>query len=164
MKVRNLVHFVAVVAMALGFGEAFAQRIENNVPAGIQLSKDLGRVNPSTAINVTVHLKLNDKAAFNKAVDALYDRNSPTYHHWMNNNDLRKYAPSETQTEIVRQELEKHGLTILSTDALGFTIRAQGPAANVENAFNTELHNFDYNGRIYRANIRNARLAGEAGD
>ena len=165
LRVRNLVHLVAIVAtVVLGFVGAYAQPIENNVPAGIQISKDLGRADASTAINITVHLKLNDKTAFDRAVDALYDRNSPTYHHWMSNDDLRQYAPSKAQTEIVRQELEKHGLTILSTDALGFTIRARGSVANMETAFQTELHNFSSNGRVYRANIRNAQLTGEAGN
>ncbi len=164
MKAKNVIRLIAIAAVVLGFAEAYAQRIEKNVPAGIQISKDLGRVDPSTAINITVHLKLNDKAAFDKAVDALYDRNSPTYHHWMTNDDLRQYAPSKAQTEVVRQELQKHGLTILSTDAIGFTIRAHGSVANVESAFQTELHNFNYNGRTYRANIRNARLTSEAGN
>jgi subtilase family serine protease len=165
VRVRNLVHLVAIVAtVVLGFVGAYAQPIENNVPAGIQISKDLGRVDASTPINITVHLKLNDKAAFDKAVDALYDRNSPTYHHWMSNDDLKQYAPSKAQTDVVRQELQKHGLTILSTDALGFTVRARGSVANMESAFQTELHNFNYNGRVYRANIQNARLTGEAGN
>lgn len=163
--VKNFVRFMTIgVVIVLGFAEAYAQRIESNVPAGGRLSKDLGRVDASAAINLTVHLKLNDKAAFDQAVDALYDRTSPTFHHWMTNDDLKRYAPSPAQTEIVRQELEKHGLTILSADSLGFTIRARGTAANVESAFNTELHNLSYQGRNYRANVRNARLTGGAGD
>jgi subtilase family serine protease len=165
VKAKNLVRFVAIAAViVLGSLVAYAQPIENNVPAGIQMSKDLGRVDASTAINITVHLKLNDKAAFDKAVDALYDRNSPTYHHWMTNDDLRQYAPSKAQAEIVRQELQKHGLTILSTDDIGFTIRAHGSVADVESAFQTELHNFAHDGKVYRANVRNARLTGEAGN
>jgi subtilase family serine protease len=160
---QNMLCF-AVAIIALGSTQAHAQRLEQNVPAGIQFAKDLGRVDGSTAVNVTVHLKLNDKTAFDQAVDALYDRNSPTYHHWMTNDDLRQYAPSKTQAEVVRQELEKHGLTILATDSLGFTIRARGTIANVESAFQTELHNFSNHGTTYRANVRNARLTGAAGD
>jgi len=34
----------------------------------------------------------------------------------------------------------------------------------VESAFHTEVHNFAYNGRVFRANVKNARLDGEAGD
>jgi subtilase family serine protease len=152
------------VLFVLGGFSAYAQQEENNVPRGIQLAKDLGLADASAEIDITVHLKLNDKAAFDKAVDALYDPASPTFHKWMSDADLRMYAPAEKQRQIVRQELEKHGLTVLSTDKFGFTIRARGTMANVESAFNTEIHQFEYNGSTYRANVRNARLTGEAGE
>jgi subtilase family serine protease len=158
--------FIALlsVLLALGCVSAQAQQAKSNVPAGIRISKDLGRVDGSTEINITVHLKLNDKAGFDKAVDALYDAASPTYHKWMSNADIAKYAPADSQREAVRHELENHGLTILSTDSFGFTIRAHGTIANVESAFNTEIHKFEYKGRTFRANIRDARLSGVAGD
>jgi subtilase family serine protease len=166
MTLQSVFRRVALltVLFAVGGLSAYAQRAESNVPAGIRISKDLGRANPSAEINITVHLKLNDKAAFDKAVDALYDPASPTFHQWMTNDDLRKYAPAEVERESVRQELQKHGLTILSTDAFGFSIRAHGTIASVESAFNTEIHQFQYKGRVFRANIRDARLNGEPGD
>ena len=155
---------VLAVLFAAACLSAHAQRAESNVPAGIRISKDLGRADASAEINITVHLKLNDKAGFDKAVDALYDPASPTFHQWMTNADLQKYAPPQGQRESVRQELEKHGLTILSTDAFGFSLRAHGAIASVESAFNTEIHQFEYHGRVFRANVRNARLNGAAGD
>lgn len=150
--------------LAGGSISAYAQPAETNVSAGTMISKDLGRADLSTAINITIHLKLSDKAAFDRAVDALYDPASPTFHKWMTNGDLRKYAPTEEQRQAVRDELQKHGLTVLSTDANGFTIRARGPIASVENAFNTEIHQFEHEGKVFRANVRNARLNGAAGD
>lgn len=147
--------------LAVGTPSARAQRAAN-VPTSIQLSHDLGLSDTSQEINITVHLKLDD--AFDQALDALYDPASPSFHHWMSNADLMKYAPSEQKREAVRQELENHGLTIISTDPIGFTIRAHGTIANVAGAFNTELHDFNYNGKTYRANIRDASLSGEAGN
>jgi subtilase family serine protease len=152
-----------IVMFALGCILAQAQPAPSNVPAGIRISKDLGRADASTEINITVHLKLDDKAGFDKAVDALYDPASPTYHQWMTNADIANYGPAQSQRDAVRQELESHGLAIVSTDGFGFSIRAHGPIANVESAFNTEIHNFEYNGQTFRANIRNARLSGAAG-
>jgi len=155
----------SVIALfALGGCLTFAQVAATNVPAGLQFSKDLGRARASTQINITVHLQLNNRAAFDKAVDALYDKASPTFHKWMTNSDLKKYAPTEDQRQAVRQELQNHGLAILSTDPAGFTIRARGSIANVESAFNTEIHQFQHNGRLFRANVKNARLSGEAGN
>ena len=156
--------FLFLIALfTVGGGLTSAQASSSNVPPGIRISKDLGRVNGSTEINITVYLQLTDKAAFDKAVDALYDPTSPTYHQWMSNADLQKYAPAKEQRQIVLQELEKNGLTILSTDTIGFTVRAHGTIANVEKAFNTEIHQFQYNGKLFRANVRDARLSGEAG-
>src|SRR5271156_722922 len=156
---------ITVIALlAVGGSSAYARVAATNVPAGIQVSQDLGLADPSREINITVHLKLNDKASFDKAVDALYDPASPTFHKWMTNADLKKYAPTENQRQAVRKELESHGLTILSTDPIGFTIRAHGTIGNVESAFNTEIHQFQHNGKLFRANVRNAQLSGEAGN
>ena len=161
---RELSIALLIALLAVGGSSAYAQRAETNVPAGIQLSKDLGLADPSAEVNITVYLKLRDKAAFDKAVDALYDPASPTFHKWMTNGDLKLYAPTEHQRQAVREELQKHGLTILATDAIGFTIRAHGTIANVESAFHTELHQFQHDGRVFRANVKNAQLSGEAGN
>jgi subtilase family serine protease len=167
MKLQRLVRGLSIAAvislLATAGSSAYARAAASNVSPGIQLSRDLGLADPAKEINITVHLKLNDKAAFDKAVDALQDKASPTYHKWMTSDDLKKYAPTEAQRQAVRTELERNGLRILSTDAIGFTIRAHGTIANVERAFNTEIHQFDHNGRAFRANVRNAQLAGEAG-
>jgi subtilase family serine protease len=165
-KISSIPLLIALLIppLAVAGSSAYAQTVATDVPAGIHLSKDLGRVDPSTEINITVHLNLSDKAAFDNAVDALYDPASPTFHKWMTNADLKKYAPTEAQRSSVRQELEAHGLKILSTDRLGFMIRAHGTIANVESAFNTEIHQFEHNGLTFRANVRDIRLTGEAGN
>ncbi len=141
---------------------AVAQRTADNVPEGIRQASDLGRVASTQEINITVQLQLQNKAAFDKAVDALYDHASPTFHHWLTEQDLKKYAPAKEQSDAVRKELESHNLEILSAD--GFSIRARGTTANVESAFNTELHEFQRNGKVFRANVVSARLSGAAGD
>jgi len=159
---RGLSIATVISLLATGGSSAFARVEASNVSPGIQLSKDLGLADAAKEINITVHMKLNDKAAFDKAVDALQDRTSPAYHKWMTPADLRKYATSEAQRQAVRNALESHGLTILAADPTGFTIRAHGTIANVEAAFNTEIHQFDHNGKLCRANVRNAQLDGEA--
>jgi subtilase family serine protease len=143
---------------------AVAQRVANNVPDGIRQASDLGPIDSAKEINITVHLKLRNQAAFDKVVDALYDPASPTFHKWLTDEDLKKYAPAKEEFNAVRKELENHGLTILSTDENGFSIRARGTAGNVESAFNTPIHEFERNGKVFRANVENARLSGAAGD
>jgi subtilase family serine protease len=143
---------------------SLAQSVANNVPAGVRQASDLGRANAAEPMTVTVHLQLQNKAAFDKEVEALYDPASPTYHKWLTDEDLKKYAPAKAQSEAVRKELESHGLEILSADESGFSIRARGTTGNVESAFNTQIHQFQMNGKAFRAHVVNARLSGPAGD
>jgi subtilase family serine protease len=159
---KSLMFILLVAILAAGSVPVSAQRSTSNVPASVNFSKDLGPSDPTEEINITVHFQLPNRIAFDKAVDALYDRKSPTYHHWMTNSDLRKFAPTEAQRQIVRDELEKNGLTILANDKIGFMVRAHGTIGNLERAFNTEIHDFEYKGKTFRANVRNAQLSGEA--
>ncbi len=160
--------FGAVAATALisfaTISSVPAQTAEDNTSPGIRHSVDLGPANPSTEINITVHLKSANEEQFDKAIEALYDPKSATYHKWMTDAELKSYGATGVQIEAVRKELEKQGLTILSTDANGFTIRARGTTANVAHAFNTEIHEYQHQGKTFRANISNAKLSGEAGN
>lgn len=167
MKLPGYMSVVArslAVLLAAGSCSAHAQVAGTNIPASTTVARDLGRADLSEEINVTVYLNGNNAAAFDRAVEALYDPASPTYHAWMNNDELKKYAATEAQQEAVAQELLNNGLRVVSRDPLGFSIRARGTTANVEKAFNTELHNFQHNGKVFRANVKTARLNSPAGD
>jgi subtilase family serine protease len=168
MMLKKISTFAAVflfMYMALlSAPAAVAQRVANNIPGGIHQGSDLGRIDPAKQVNITVHLQLQNQAAFDKLVDALYDPESPTFHKWLTDEELKKYAPAKEQSDTVRKELESHGLTILSTDENGLSIRARGAAGSVESAFNTKIHEFQRDGRVFRANVENARLSGAAGD
>jgi subtilase family serine protease len=162
----SLLAFLLLNGALLTAPTAVAQRVAkaNSVPDGTRQARDLGPIDPASQINITVHLKLQNQDAFDKAVDALYDPASPTFHHWLTDEQLQKYAPSQEQIKAVRQELENHGLTILSTDKNGFSIRAHGTAGNVASAFNTHIHQFQSNGKVFRANVETPRLSGAVGD
>ena len=185
MTLQQSLRAVAVtllIAIFAGGGSSAYAQVASNVPAGIQLSKDLGLADPAAEINITVHLKLNDKAAFDKAVNALYDHASPTFHKWMTNADLKKYAPTQAQQQIVRQEMNAIGgqemyLPALNPaevwqesgrwDVMGdnlFRLKDRfGRALCLAMTFHTEIHQFQHNGRSFRANVKNAQLSGEAG-
>jgi subtilase family serine protease len=98
--VRIVKTLICVVASSVMFTAlsiapaAFAQRTANNVLDGIRQANDLGLVDFGKEINITVHLKLQNEAAFDKVVDALYDPASPTFHKWLTEEDLKKYEPT----------------------------------------------------------------------
>jgi subtilase family serine protease len=127
-------------------------------------ANDHGPLAASKQISVNVHLTRTNEAGFKSAVDAIYEPGSPTYHHWMTDADLKQYEPSPDKIEAVTKELASHGLTVVPADKHGFMLHATGTAAAVEEAFGTQLHEFDVNGKTFRAPVTSARLTGAAGD
>ncbi len=159
---RAAVSFACLLSFTMaGQVPAFAKVLA--VSPAIQKASDLGAVDPGQPIKLTVYLTMHNQAAFDDAVDKLYDPQSPTYHKWMSDEDIAKYAPTPAELKIVQQELEKNGLSVLSIDSDGLSIRVQGPAANVEKAFQTQLHSFSLNGKTFRAPVQEAQLTGAAG-
>lgn len=137
---------------------------EHNVSHGIQIAADQGRVAVNKEQTLTVFLKLHNQAAYDKAVDDMYRPGSPTFHKFFTDEDFAKYAPTDAEMGTVKKELEQHGLKVVSTDTQNFSVRVRGTTDLVERAFQTELHTFGYNGRVFQAHVRDARLTGSAGD
>jgi subtilase family serine protease len=166
MSYRNLTAKAAVAALALLALSPFAAFAlpTRNVPEGLALATDQGRVAPGQEMNLTVVLTLHDRAGFDKAVEALYDPASPTFHQWFTGAEFEKFAPTVKEYEEVKNELIKQGFKVLFSDPLRISIRVHGTAAIVENAFQTQLHSFTYQGRTFQAHTRNAQLTGAAGE
>jgi subtilase family serine protease len=133
-------------------------------PKIIESSSDLGLAQPSEISTITVHLKMHNEDAFDKALEALYTPGSSSYHQWMKQDDLARYVPTADEIETVKAELTSHGLSIVSVGSDKLSIRALGSIANMENAFQTQIHEFKRDGTIFHANITPAKLTGSAGD
>jgi subtilase family serine protease len=132
-------------------------------PQVANVSSDHGPLQPSQPLTFTVHLKLRNQAGFDKVVQDLYTPGSPAYHQWLSNEDIAKYGPSSADVETVTKELKSHGLSVLSVSPDNLSIRARGPASSVENAFHTQIHEFERQGRVFHANVTPAQLEGPAG-
>jgi subtilase family serine protease len=153
----------ALSLLALTSLSAFALPA-HNVANGLASSADKGRVSASTELNLTVVLKLHNRAEFDARVAKLYDPTSSTYRKWLTDKDIAQYAPTEAEFQTVKSELLKHGFEVLSADPQRLTLRVHGTVANAEEAFQTELHTFANNGKTFRSHVSDAKLAGEAAE
>jgi len=133
----------------------------NDVPKIVSIGADRGPVATDREQNLTVVLKVPDRAAFDQAVESLYDPASPNYHRWLTDADLENYAPTASDFASVKNELAAQGFTVLSSDPHRFSLRVRGTVGTIQKAFQTELHSFEYGGRIYQAHIAQAQLPGE---
>ncbi len=161
LKYRKILGLAtAMLLVTANAGLAFPQRNAASARAAV---RDLGPADGARPISVTVHLKLPNQALFSKTVDALYDRHSPTFHHWLTDAQLRQFGPTAAALAAVRAELERNGLSITSVAADGFSIQARGTIAAIERTFHTDIHRFARNGKSFLANTRPPTLSGAAG-
>lgn len=154
---------LAIASVVLAVPGMQAQQKAIEVPGITRISSDHGPVAPQQQANVTVHLKMHNEDAFDKAVDALYTPGSATYHHWMTDGDIAAFAPTAAEVATVKKELQSHGLDVVSVSADSLSVRARGSMSSMESAFQTQIHNFERGGQTFHANVTPAKLAGAAG-
>lgn len=164
---RTRISTLSLAAVALlssgSTANAFAAQ-NTNVARAVQLATDRGRVSSSKAINLTINLKLHNQAEYDKAVEALYDPTSATFHHWFTEADFEKYAPTEEEFNSVKHELLNAGFTVTDSDSHRYSIRVHGSVANAESAFQTEIHSLVIKKTAFEANTTSAKLNGTAGE
>jgi len=142
------------------------------VPAFSQSARDsralpnaqiLGAEDQSKEIAVTFWLSQHDKARFDEMVRQMYDRNSPSYHHWLTIKDYQaRFAPSAADVAVVQKYLAEHNLKVVYTDKLNHAVSARGSVADVERATGVQLNRVLINGEEHRLPNAEPKIAGAA--
>jgi subtilase family serine protease len=95
-----------------------------------------------------------DEQALKEHIDSLHDPASPDYHRWMTASEFgAAWGAAGADRAAVAQWLESHGFTVNSVAPGGMTIDFSGTAAQVLEAFHTEIHYLNVNGVRHVANM-----------
>jgi len=114
-------------------------------------------VAPGQAVHVAVTLRLRDQAA----LDALTRRlvsGDPEARPLARDEFLARFAPTAAEAQAVAAHLRRAGFTNLRIAPNRLVVSADGTAATVRAAFDTELRHVDANGRAAFANAGDARV------
>ena len=156
---------LALTASTLASAQAIPSRdarAHTKVSPALQTADDLGPLDPKQKVNLIVHLTSGDSRGLEAAVAELYNPESPNFHRWMTDAELKRYAPNDQQVETVKKTLERAGLTVSGVDATNLLLHASGTIVDAESAFHTRVHQFQFKGKTFRANTTAAHLDGEA--
>jgi uncharacterized protein (TIGR03437 family) len=122
----------------------------------VQAADDQGRVAPSLAIPyITLMLapSASQQADLEKLLVAQQTKGSAGYHRWLTPEEYgRRFGVSDTDIGKITQWLEGQGLKILSVARARNWIAVSGAAAQVEAAFQTEIHTYLVDGETHYAN------------
>jgi uncharacterized protein (TIGR03437 family) len=117
---------------------------------------DQGRVSPSLAMSyVTLMLapSASQQADLQKFLTEQQAPGSPNYRHWLTPEEYGlRFGASDADIGKITQWLEQQGLRVVSVARGRSWIAASGTAAQVEMAFQTEIHSYLLDGETHYAN------------
>jgi subtilase family serine protease len=152
----RILFFLALGAVALALGSTTAA-------APNQGGTIVGREDESTQISVTVWLNQHNKAGLDALVKEMYDKSSPSYHHWLTMAEYKaQFAPTAKDIAVVREFLASHNLMVTSVDQNNHFVVARGRVGDAQAAFHTQINRMMVNGTVHRVQASEARIEGPA--
>ena len=125
-------------------------------------ANDLGRVEDTYRLD-HLHIQLKRSADDEKIVEdfiaQLHNPASPVYHRWLTAAQVaERFGLASEDTQAIAIWLKSHGFTVHGIAIGGMAIDFSGNAGQAREAFHTELHRLNVNGRSYVANMSDPRV------
>ena len=141
-----------------------ARTIAHDTPGFVSTARDLGPEEASKQISVYLWLGIHNQDALRELVRDQHDPSSANYHRWQTAEEFNaRFAPTAREVATVQSFLAAHGLSPVSVGERNFYVKATGTVADVQRAFNVQIHRFDVEGRMQRANLSDPTIADPAG-
>ena len=121
-----------------------------------QAVNDRGRVAPSlpmSYVTLTLAPTASQQAELDKLLAAQQTQGSTSYQQWLTPEEYaRRFGVSDTDIAKITQWLQGQGLKVLSVARARNSIAVSGMAAQVEAAFQTEIHTYAVDGETHYSN------------
>ena len=128
--------------------------LPNHTPKVLSRATDLGAVQSNRVVPLTIWLKLHNGSALDDTLKA-QNAGAP----FISGAQLRAaHAPSDAEVATVSGFLRSQGLKVTGAGPHNFYVTASGTAAQVQSAFQTELHQFSLGNSTFHANVSNPSL------
>jgi len=152
-----LAAFSAGVAVASPASAAQAATLPGTSPSYATAAADQGQTAASTQLSVRVFLTGRDPSGLAAYAEDVSDPTNPLYRHFLSAAAAREsFGATPQQTAAVTSWLTGAGFSITSTNE--HWIDVKGPAADVQKAFATSLHNYRTPEGTLHAPQRNVRI------
>jgi uncharacterized protein (TIGR03437 family) len=136
--------------------------LAGNISSKARAEYDQGRVTPSLQLSyMTLELAPSpaQKTALQQLLVEQQTPGSANYHRWLTPEQFaQQFGATSSDIAQLSGWLQSHGLTVTSVARGRNWISFDGQAAQVENAFQTELHQYAVNGESHFANSSNPSI------
>ena len=156
--------FTFLIAAFLCSAIAQTYVVSSNTPGFVKKAVDLGGLDPSQIISVTVWLKMQNENKLDQLVRQQNQKGSSSYHKWITQQEFNtSFAPTPQAVNSVKNFLTSHGLTVQAIAENNMYIKVQGSVGNIEKAFHVQIDNYNLNGVVYRSNKGNPSVNSVSG-
>ncbi len=120
------------------------------------------RLRGKLPLTLTISLKRDDPAGFERSLHEIYDPDSKNFHHFLTQGEIsRRFGPSPRSYEAALAYLRAHGFHLVQGSANRLTITVRGTRAQAERAFDVRIRDYRIDGGNFYANDDNPALPRE---
>jgi subtilase family serine protease len=136
--------------------------LPGNVPPLARAEFDIGRSDPNLPMErmiLLLELRPGAEARLEQLLDEQQRPESPRYHQWLTPEEFgAEFGPADAGVQLVAGWLEAHGFAVEEVASGRGSINFSGTAAQVEEAFATEMHDYLVEGTIHHSNATEPSL------
>ena len=104
-------------------------------------------------VHLSVGLNLRSGTGIDGFLSALYDPQSPQYHHYLTPDQFtQQFAPTSDQVQEVTNYLQTQGFAVTSIASNNLLIDVVGSVQQVKQSFRTQMNTYSINNRVFHAN------------
>jgi hypothetical protein len=123
---------------------------------------DKGTVSDSAPMQrmlLLLRRSMDQESALTQLMVDQYNTNSPNYHKWLTPEQFgARFGPADSDIQAVTSWLQSHGFQVAKVSKGKLAIEFSGTAAQVREAFHTEVHKFLVNGEMHIANASDPQI------
>jgi subtilase family serine protease len=145
-----------------GIDETKTVELTGNIRPEAKLANDRGALADGFVLE---HMQLllkpapETEAALDSFIDSLHDEASPNFHQWLTAAQFgEKFGPSAADIAAVTSWLASHGFIVNGVSTGRMMIDFSGTAAQLREAFHTDMHALNVRGAAHIANMSNPRI------
>ena len=136
--------------------------VQGTVTALVGKSTDVGRVTGDRKLGQMLLMLSPTKeqnAALESVIKEMHTPSSPKYHHWLKPVQIgMRFGVSEQDAAAVQRWLQSQGFEVKRLATSRRFIAFSGTAVQVESAFRTEMHEYNFKGKTFIANSKEIQI------
>ena len=148
---------MAIIRLSAPVDEDVLVPLPGNIHPLARAEFDHGKVSdglPMEHIIMLLQRTPEQELALQTRIDQMHNQKSPLFHQWLGADQVGScYGVADADIVKVTSWLEKHGFKVDTIPAGKTMILFSGTAAQVQEAFHTEIHNLNVRGEKHIANM-----------